>query len=78
MNFSHLMNTKRFSPTAAQMIELKRVTQATIGADRVNFFLLSNVDMAAGTAQVEVKGVKMNAARLASNGRWYVLADYAY
>lgn len=78
MNFVSLMNSKRFHPTNAQMIELEETTKKILGVKNVSVFLLVDVMETIGKAKVKHNGVTYTAARLQSNGRWYLTGDYAY
>lgn len=77
MNFVSLMNSKRFHPTAAQMIALEDTTKKILGVNRVSVFLLIDVMETIGKAKVKHNGATYVAARLQSNGRWYLTGERA-
>lgn len=74
--FVSLMNSKRFHITAAQLAELETYTKKVLGMSRVSFFLLSDIQDNIGMAKVVKDGLVHDAARLASNNRWYLTGDY--
>jgi hypothetical protein len=76
--FVSLMNTRRFQITAAQLKQLRQTTMDVVGAERVSFFLLTDANVNTGLAKFVKDGCVYQAARLLSNGRWYLTGDYTF
>jgi len=78
MRFVSLMNTRRFSPTLEQLNQLTSTTKSIIGVERVSALLLTEVQPNAGLAILIHNGMRYDAAKLLSNGRWYLTGDYTF
>ncbi|MGQ4801701.1 hypothetical protein ACUBIP_26205, partial [Escherichia coli] len=65
MNFLHLMNSKRFHITNAQLTELIDATVKVIHQPKVSVLQLTNVDMNQGTAICVMGNAHYNAVKLA-------------
>jgi hypothetical protein len=78
INFTSLMNSRRFHPTNTQMKALEDNTKAIIGETRISHFALTEVKHEIGMAVFVKDGVRYKAARLESNGRWYLTGDYTF
>lgn len=76
--FISLMNTSKFQITALQLRLLEATTRSIIGCDRVSVFALKDVNETTGLAKFVVDGIEYQAARLRSNGRWYLTGDYTF
>jgi len=78
INFTSLMNSRRFHPTNAQMKALEDATKDIVGETRISFFVLTEVQPNIGMAVFVKDGLRYKAARLESNGRWYLTGNYTF
>lgn len=74
--FVSLMNTRRFSPTLDQLKRLEGLTKHIYGNTSLSIFSLVDVNTNTGLAKFNSMGYSYQAARLLSNGRWYLTGDY--
>jgi len=72
------MNTKRFRITLDQLKGLETMTRKIAGVSHLSVFGLTNVNTNTGLATFVSGGYANQAARLLSNGRWYLTGDYTF